>query len=223
MKCYALGLGLDTFRMVALTQNFRRLDVGVLMNTFKRWEPWPLPWLLCSHMLLHGSCAPMHDHLRSDDSFGAAVASPCYLLPRMPCNPLGLQIKVTGSRRRQPGSRGSSRAGGFIHSVLTGRTFCRAQKRLLLLDYDGTLVPQSTINSRPTEEALSVLTGLCADPRNAVYIISGRRKAELAEWFAAVVSTLCPCLSMAVSRQSPHPGKQERAGLQRGRTEVWRP
>ena len=36
MKCYALGLGLDTFRMVALTQNFRRLDVGVLMNTFKR-------------------------------------------------------------------------------------------------------------------------------------------------------------------------------------------
>ena len=29
MKCYALGLGLDTFRMVALTQNFRRLDVGV--------------------------------------------------------------------------------------------------------------------------------------------------------------------------------------------------
>ena len=36
MKCYALGLGLDTFRMVALTQNFRRLDVGVLMNAFKR-------------------------------------------------------------------------------------------------------------------------------------------------------------------------------------------
>ncbi len=36
MKCYALGLGLDTFRMVALTQNFRRLDVGVLMSAFKR-------------------------------------------------------------------------------------------------------------------------------------------------------------------------------------------
>ena len=41
MKCYALGLGLDTFRMVALTQNFRRLDVGVLMNAFKRWAPSP--------------------------------------------------------------------------------------------------------------------------------------------------------------------------------------
>ena len=41
---------------------------------------------------------------------------------------------------------------------------CRAQKRLLLLDYDGTLVPQSVISSRPTEEALSrAERGLCAD------------------------------------------------------------
>ena len=76
--------------------------------------------------------------------------------------------------------------------MLTGRTPRRAQKRLLLLDYDGTLVPQSTINSRPTEEALQVLQGLCADARNAVYIISGRRKTELAEWFAAVVRALTP-------------------------------
>ena len=68
--------------------------------------------------------------------------------------------------------------------------WCRAQKRLLLLDYDGTLVPQSVINSRPTEEALHVLRGLCADARNAVYIISGRRKTELAEWFASVVRVL---------------------------------
>jgi hypothetical protein len=37
MKCYALGLGLDTFRMVALTQNFRRLDLTVLLSAFNRW------------------------------------------------------------------------------------------------------------------------------------------------------------------------------------------
>ena len=36
MKCYALGLGLDTFRMVALTQNFRRLDITVLLSAFRR-------------------------------------------------------------------------------------------------------------------------------------------------------------------------------------------
>ena len=92
---------------------------------------------------------------------------------------------------------------GIFHSVLTRGHSCRAQKRLLLLDYDGTLVPQSTINSRPTEEALSVLNGLCADPRNAVYIISGRRKTELAEWFAGVVSALCPCLTFRLWQQSP--------------------
>lgn len=65
----------------------------------------------------------------------------------------------------------------------------RAQKRLLLLDYDGTLVPQSNINSRPTEEVLRVLQALCADQQNSVYIISGRRKSELGEWFASVVRT----------------------------------
>lgn len=39
MKCYALGLGLDTFRMVALTENFRRLDIGILLSAFRRCEP----------------------------------------------------------------------------------------------------------------------------------------------------------------------------------------
>ncbi len=63
----------------------------------------------------------------------------------------------------------------------------RASKRLLLLDYDGTLVPVNHINSAPSEELLAVLRALCADGRNAVYIISGRRKAELAAWFATVV------------------------------------
>ena len=63
----------------------------------------------------------------------------------------------------------------------------RASKRLLLLDYDGTLIPQNNMNSAPSEELLSVLRALCADARNSVYIISGRRKAELGAWFATVV------------------------------------
>ena len=39
MKCYALGLGLDTFRMVALTENFRKLEVLVLLNAFRLCAP----------------------------------------------------------------------------------------------------------------------------------------------------------------------------------------
>lgn len=37
MKCYGLGLGLDTFRMVALDANFRRLEEGVVASTYARW------------------------------------------------------------------------------------------------------------------------------------------------------------------------------------------
>ena len=66
----------------------------------------------------------------------------------------------------------------------------RATKRLFLLDHDGTLVPQSSILSKPKEPVLRVLRALCADPRNTVYIVSGRARTELADWFAPVVSRL---------------------------------
>lgn len=36
MKCYGLGLGLDTFRIVSLGENFCRLDPITLMNTYSR-------------------------------------------------------------------------------------------------------------------------------------------------------------------------------------------
>lgn len=34
MKCYGLGLGLDTFRIVSLGENFRRLDPSSVMNAY---------------------------------------------------------------------------------------------------------------------------------------------------------------------------------------------
>ncbi|PNH09141.1 putative alpha,alpha-trehalose-phosphate synthase [UDP-forming] 7 [Tetrabaena socialis] len=37
MKCYGLGLGLDTFRMVALDANFRRLEERAVASTYARW------------------------------------------------------------------------------------------------------------------------------------------------------------------------------------------
>lgn len=56
-------------------------------------------------------------------------------------------------------------------------------------------MPQSNINSRPTEEVLQTLQALCADEHNSVYIISGRRKSELGAWFASVVrAPLTPLL-----------------------------
>ena len=67
---------------------------------------------------------------------------------------------------------------------------CRASKRLLLLDYDGTLVDQSAIDNKPNAEVLKVVQGLCADPNNFVYIISGRARTELSHWFDPSVSPL---------------------------------
>jgi len=59
-----------------------------------------------------------------------------------------------------------------------------ANKRLLFIDYDGTLMsfhedPQAV---NPDEEVLSILVGLTADANNNVVINSGRDKATLEKW-----------------------------------------
>jgi len=61
----------------------------------------------------------------------------------------------------------------------------RAKKRLLLLDYDGTLVPFSNDpkSASPGKELLDTLEALTMDPRNEVVLISGRDKAMLQKWF----------------------------------------
>ncbi|XP_027364539.1 probable alpha,alpha-trehalose-phosphate synthase [UDP-forming] 9 isoform X2 [Abrus precatorius] len=59
------------------------------------------------------------------------------------------------------------------------RTNCRA----IFLDYDGTIVPQASIVQAPSLEVVSVLNNLCSDPNNTVFIVSGRGKTSLGEWF----------------------------------------
>ncbi|KAF7838078.1 putative alpha,alpha-trehalose-phosphate synthase [UDP-forming] 11 [Senna tora] len=56
--------------------------------------------------------------------------------------------------------------------------------RLILLDYDGTMLPQASINKTPTDEVISVLNFLCSDPKNTVFIVSGRDKSCLSKWFS---------------------------------------
>ncbi|KAL9254983.1 putative alpha,alpha-trehalose-phosphate synthase [UDP-forming] 10 [Drosera capensis] len=59
-----------------------------------------------------------------------------------------------------------------------------ANRRVIFLDYDGTLVPQTSINKSPTAEVVSVLNALCSDPKNTVFVVSGRGKTSLGEWLA---------------------------------------
>ncbi|WIA31619.1 hypothetical protein OEZ86_002503 [Tetradesmus obliquus] len=97
MKCYGLGLGLDTFRLVALDANFRKLEEPATMAAYRS-----------------------------------------------------------------------------------------STRRLLLLDYDGTLIPHRNISAAPPESVLAVLGGLTADPCNEVWVISGRSQQELGGWFEGV-------------------------------------
>ena len=60
-----------------------------------------------------------------------------------------------------------------------------ARSRVLLLDYDGTLVgftgrPQ---DARPDPDLLRVLDSLSSDPANRIAIVSGRKVADLEQWF----------------------------------------
>jgi len=61
------------------------------------------------------------------------------------------------------------------------RTKCRA----ILLDYDGTVMPQTSINKTPGPEVISILNSLCNDPRNIVFIVSGRGRQTLSQWFSS--------------------------------------
>ncbi|MCC2546400.1 bifunctional alpha,alpha-trehalose-phosphate synthase (UDP-forming)/trehalose-phosphatase [Hymenobacter sp. BT175] len=60
----------------------------------------------------------------------------------------------------------------------------QAGKRLLFLDYDGTLVGfnRAPQRARPDQELLQLLTDLAADERNRVVVISGRDRQTLAQW-----------------------------------------
>ncbi|XP_065016203.1 probable alpha,alpha-trehalose-phosphate synthase [UDP-forming] 9 [Musa acuminata AAA Group] len=70
----------------------------------------------------------------------------------------------------------------------------RTNSRLILLDYDGTMMPPSSIDKKPSSEVISVLNGLCSDPKNIVFLVSGRGKDELSRWFA-------PCEKLGISAE----------------------
>ncbi|ETW77810.1 glycosyltransferase family 20 protein [Heterobasidion irregulare TC 32-1] len=69
-------------------------------------------------------------------------------------------------------------------------SYAKAKKRLFLCDYDGTLAPivKTPSMAIPTEDTLTALTQLAADPRNLVYIISGRDGAFLEQHLGHIES-----------------------------------
>ncbi|KAL8268276.1 hypothetical protein R6Q59_002074 [Mikania micrantha] len=70
----------------------------------------------------------------------------------------------------------------------------RAHNRAILLDYDGTLMPQSSIDKRPSKEVISIINRLCNDPKNMVFVVSGRGKEDLGKWFS-------PCEKLGIAAE----------------------
>ncbi|CAN1847384.1 Probable alpha,alpha-trehalose-phosphate synthase [UDP-forming] 7 [Linum perenne] len=72
--------------------------------------------------------------------------------------------------------------------------YLRSKKRAILLDYDGTVMPQASINKTPSQEVLSIINTLCADVRNKVFVVSGRGKDSLGKWFS-------PCKKLGIAAE----------------------
>ncbi|KAL0219910.1 hypothetical protein P9112_005563 [Eukaryota sp. TZLM1-RC] len=63
--------------------------------------------------------------------------------------------------------------------------YLESKRRLLLLDYDGTLVefqrrPELAV---PTKSLVDCLNVIASSPNSTLYIISGRKRTDLAQWF----------------------------------------
>jgi trehalose 6-phosphate synthase/phosphatase len=61
----------------------------------------------------------------------------------------------------------------------------KSKKRLIFLDYDGTLAPfaEKPEQAKPDKELPTLLEALTKDSRNEVVIVSGRNKESLDQWF----------------------------------------
>ena len=70
----------------------------------------------------------------------------------------------------------------------------RAKSRAILLDYDGTVMPQNSISKAPSQEIIFILNTLCRDQKNTVFIVSGRGRDNLSHWFS-------PCRKLGLAAE----------------------
>jgi trehalose 6-phosphate synthase/phosphatase len=90
------------------------------------------------------------------------------------------KLEQTGEQQQLMGKRLN---GGLMDDII--RRYKQSTRRLLLLDYDGTLrtFEKSPNKAVPDSDLLSLLTGLAHDPHNTLVIVSGRDKDILESWF----------------------------------------
>uniref|UniRef100_A0A151S5E4 Alpha,alpha-trehalose-phosphate synthase [UDP-forming] 6 n=1 Tax=Cajanus cajan TaxID=3821 RepID=A0A151S5E4_CAJCA len=70
----------------------------------------------------------------------------------------------------------------------------RTKTRAILLDYDGTLMPQASIDKSPSSKSLEILSSLCRDKNNMVFLVSARSRKMLYDWFS-------PCENLGIAAE----------------------
>ncbi|XP_047963284.1 probable alpha,alpha-trehalose-phosphate synthase [UDP-forming] 8 [Salvia hispanica] len=73
-------------------------------------------------------------------------------------------------------------------------SYKRTHRRAIFLDYDGTVVSQSSMVKFPSPEVVNMLNALSNDSNNTVFIVSGRGREPLSEWLA-------PCENLGLAAE----------------------
>ncbi|MBI4209839.1 MAG: bifunctional alpha,alpha-trehalose-phosphate synthase (UDP-forming)/trehalose-phosphatase [Deltaproteobacteria bacterium] len=94
--------------------------------------------------------------------------------------------KLKGMEEKQRGIRAKMLTAKDEKS-LTAK-FVKADRKLLFLDYDGTLIPlrDDPERAEPTSELLHALEELSKDPKTEIVLISGRNRKFLEKWFQSL-------------------------------------
>jgi len=92
--------------------------------------------------------------------------------------------KLDEIKREQEEFMGNVIDEGDIRKIISA--YKKAKKRIIFLDYDGTLVPFAPTPSeaKPDREIRNIIRKLSSDPKNTVVIVSGREKKDLDKWFS---------------------------------------
>jgi len=86
--------------------------------------------------------------------------------------------------------------------------YLKSSKRIIILQTDGFLIPfaPAPFLARPSRKVISVLTQLTKDPKNIVYVISGRDRNTMSTWFGNIpVSLVAEHGFFSFSRHKKHP------------------
>lgn len=70
----------------------------------------------------------------------------------------------------------------------------RTETRAILLDYDGTLMPQASLDKSPSQQSMEILNSLCRDKSNVVFLVSARGRCSLSDWFS-------PCENLGIAAE----------------------